>query len=93
MRLVDRLPIGSKLTAVFDSCHSGTLLDLDHYLCNEVYHPFLCRDPSRQRSWWMRNGELQPPSFSYRVLNRCNDASERKNACGKILRPQWNGSR
>ncbi|PIL23034.1 hypothetical protein GSI_14341 [Ganoderma sinense ZZ0214-1] len=51
--LVDRLPIGSKLTAVFDSCHSGTLLDLDHYLCNEVYHPFLCRAPSKQKSKWM----------------------------------------
>ncbi|KAI1787989.1 caspase domain-containing protein [Ganoderma leucocontextum] len=56
--LVDRLPIGSKLTAVFDSCHSGTLLDLDHYLCNEVYHPFLCRAPSKQKSKWMGIGEL-----------------------------------
>ncbi|TBU47112.1 caspase domain-containing protein [Dichomitus squalens] len=51
--LVDKLPIGSKLTAVFDSCHSGTLLDLDHYLCNEVYQPFLCRTPSQQKSRWM----------------------------------------
>ncbi|KAM5543595.1 hypothetical protein V8D89_002846 [Ganoderma adspersum] len=62
--LVDRLPIGSKLTAVFDSCHSGTLLDLDHYLCNEVYHPFLCRAPSKQRSKWMgieRKNAHAPP--------------------------------
>lgn len=29
--LVDPLPAGCRLTAIFDSCHSGTLLDLDHY--------------------------------------------------------------
>ncbi|TCD69525.1 hypothetical protein EIP91_007148 [Steccherinum ochraceum] len=32
--LVEPLPVGSRLTAIFDSCHSGTLLDLPHYLCN-----------------------------------------------------------
>ncbi|KZT18444.1 hypothetical protein NEOLEDRAFT_1184307 [Neolentinus lepideus HHB14362 ss-1] len=35
--LVDPLPIGCTLMAVFDCCHSGTLLDLEHYRCN---HPF-----------------------------------------------------
>lgn len=38
--LVDPLPVGAYLTAIFDSCHSGTLLDLDHYLCNNVYYPW-----------------------------------------------------
>ncbi|KAA1477577.1 hypothetical protein DENSPDRAFT_844740 [Dentipellis sp. KUC8613] len=33
--LVDKLPSGCKLTAIFDTCHSGTLLDLTHYECNE----------------------------------------------------------
>ncbi|KAF8604393.1 hypothetical protein BDV93DRAFT_606080 [Ceratobasidium sp. AG-I] len=28
-QLVDRLPQGSTLTALFDSCHSGTILDMD----------------------------------------------------------------
>ncbi|EIM89370.1 uncharacterized protein STEHIDRAFT_109568 [Stereum hirsutum FP-91666 SS1] len=32
--LVRPLPEGSRLTAIFDSCHSGTLLDLLHYECN-----------------------------------------------------------
>ncbi|KAI0063752.1 hypothetical protein BV25DRAFT_356466 [Artomyces pyxidatus] len=32
--LVDPLPSGTRLTAVLDACHSGTLLDLDHYGCN-----------------------------------------------------------
>ncbi|KAI0035472.1 caspase domain-containing protein [Vararia minispora EC-137] len=29
--LVEPLPPGRRLTAIFDSCHSGTLLDLEHY--------------------------------------------------------------
>ncbi|EIM89369.1 uncharacterized protein STEHIDRAFT_167177 [Stereum hirsutum FP-91666 SS1] len=33
--LVDPLPKGSRLTAILDSCHSGTMLDLTHYGCNE----------------------------------------------------------
>ncbi|KAH9059174.1 caspase domain-containing protein [Lactarius vividus] len=32
--LVDPLPAGTRLTAILDSCHSGTLLDLDHYSCH-----------------------------------------------------------
>ncbi|KAI1791869.1 peptidase C14, caspase domain-containing protein [Ganoderma leucocontextum] len=38
--LVDSLPIGAQITAIFDSYHSGTLLDLDHYLCDNVYSPW-----------------------------------------------------
>jgi len=34
--LVDPLPRGSKLFALFDSCHSGTILDLAHYKCNKL---------------------------------------------------------
>ncbi|KAH9160138.1 caspase domain-containing protein [Lactarius sanguifluus] len=37
--LIDPLPAGTRLTAILDSCHSGTLLDLDHYSC----HWFLSR--------------------------------------------------
>ncbi|EPQ54465.1 hypothetical protein GLOTRDRAFT_139052 [Gloeophyllum trabeum ATCC 11539] len=32
--LVEALPVGSTLVAIFDCCHSGTLLDLEHYKCN-----------------------------------------------------------
>ncbi|KAH9038757.1 caspase domain-containing protein [Lactarius pseudohatsudake] len=32
--LIDPLPAGTRLTAILDSCHSGTLLDLDHYSCH-----------------------------------------------------------
>ncbi|KAG2139438.1 caspase domain-containing protein [Suillus cothurnatus] len=34
--LVDPLPPGSKLFALWDSCHSETILDLDHYKCNKL---------------------------------------------------------
>ncbi|KAG1786829.1 caspase domain-containing protein [Suillus plorans] len=34
--LVDPLPQGSKLFALFDSCHSETILDLEHYKCNKL---------------------------------------------------------
>jgi len=30
--LVDRLPAGSTLVAIWDTCHSGTILDLPHYM-------------------------------------------------------------
>ncbi|KAI0078603.1 hypothetical protein K474DRAFT_1660200 [Panus rudis PR-1116 ss-1] len=33
--LVTPLPAGSRLTAIFDCCHSATLLDLRHDLCND----------------------------------------------------------
>lgn len=57
--LVDPLPSRSRLTAIFDSCHSGTLLDLPHYHCNDFLsrissHPIAKSDPrilnSKKRS-------------------------------------------
>ncbi|KAI0754085.1 caspase domain-containing protein [Daedaleopsis nitida] len=60
--LVDPLPIGSSLTAIFDSCHSGTLLDLDHYLCNRVWFPWRNRGgrdlaSERRRGMLRRNDD------------------------------------
>lgn len=37
------------LTAIFDSCHSGTLLDMDHYLCNGIYFPWLSRGKRKSK--------------------------------------------
>ncbi|KAF8996649.1 caspase domain-containing protein [Cyathus striatus] len=34
--LVDPLPFGAKLTALFDCCHSATILDLPHTHCNQT---------------------------------------------------------
>ncbi|KAG1877353.1 peptidase C14, caspase domain-containing protein [Suillus subluteus] len=35
--LVDPLPQGAKLFALWDCCHSHTMLDLEHYKCNELW--------------------------------------------------------
>ncbi|KAH9848759.1 peptidase C14, caspase domain-containing protein [Lenzites betulinus] len=50
--LVDTLPVDANLTAIFDSCHSGTLLDLDHYLCNNVYYPWISPGFRNQKTLW-----------------------------------------
>ncbi|OSD05044.1 hypothetical protein PYCCODRAFT_1465490 [Trametes coccinea BRFM310] len=52
--LVDTLPIGANLTAIFDSCHSGTLLDLDHYLCHSVYYPWVSPGFRYEKTMWRR---------------------------------------
>ncbi|KAF9816915.1 hypothetical protein IEO21_03789 [Rhodonia placenta] len=53
--LVDPLPPGAYLTAIFDSCHSGTLLDLEHYDCNQVYHPWISKGERKMRTRWLNN--------------------------------------
>ncbi|KAH9836126.1 caspase domain-containing protein [Rhodofomes roseus] len=50
-RLVNPLSPGVRLTAILDACHSGTLLDLDHYMCNMVYTPRISRGPRGSGSW------------------------------------------
>ncbi|KAJ7635402.1 caspase domain-containing protein [Roridomyces roridus] len=51
--LVDTLPVGATLVAVFDSCHSATLLDLEHTRCNRVFVPWLskgkCKNDEQSR--------------------------------------------
>lgn len=37
--LVDPLPAGSSLVAILDTCHSATMLDLEHYHCNAPWNP------------------------------------------------------
>ena len=63
--LVDPLPVGASLTAIFDSCHSGTLLDLDHYLCNNVYYPWTNVGRRRYMTKWLnvrrKDGQREYP--------------------------------
>ncbi|KAF9652770.1 peptidase C14 [Thelephora ganbajun] len=49
--LVKDLPKGSALTAIFDSCTSGTLLDLHHYYCNDVYRPWVNKGARRSNTF------------------------------------------
>lgn len=68
--LVRDLPKGSSLTAVFDCCNSGTMLDLKHYKCNNVYHPWVnkgrrgsgtLRNVMTRRNCRVRSGALSRP--------------------------------
>ncbi|KAJ7671798.1 peptidase C14, caspase domain-containing protein [Mycena rosella] len=52
-QLVDTLPVGASLVAVFDSCHSASLLDLEHLRCNRVFVPWMSK--GKRKSDEMRN--------------------------------------
>ena len=59
--MVEPLPVGVRLTAIFDSCHSGTLLDLDHYNCNKVDYADMTGKGSRKsRSKKVSTSALHP---------------------------------
>ncbi|KXN82303.1 Metacaspase-1 [Leucoagaricus sp. SymC.cos] len=63
--LVDNLPSGCTLVAVFDTCHSGSLLDLEHYRCNRVYTPWVSKGRRKSASKWnciVRRGCICSPS-------------------------------
>jgi len=47
--LVKPLPVGCTLVAIFDTCHSASLLDLRHHRCNRVYVPWVSRVGSSMR--------------------------------------------
>ncbi|KAH9165606.1 hypothetical protein EDB89DRAFT_2008573 [Lactarius sanguifluus] len=47
------LPVGCFLLAVFDACHTGTMLDLPHSHCNNIYVP------------WLSKGERHTPTMPY----------------------------
>ncbi|KAJ3501711.1 hypothetical protein NLJ89_g9217 [Agrocybe chaxingu] len=63
--LVESLPPGCCLTAIFDSCHSGTLLDLPHYRCNRIHLPFENKGTRRTMQLWrnlVRKQAMSPQS-------------------------------
>ncbi|KIJ57699.1 hypothetical protein HYDPIDRAFT_34869 [Hydnomerulius pinastri MD-312] len=50
-RLVDPLVRGSKLFALFDCCHSETILDLEHHNCNNVHKESVDQLEERPGPW------------------------------------------
>ncbi|KAF8905813.1 caspase domain-containing protein [Gymnopilus junonius] len=57
--LVDPLPPSCSLTAVLDSCHSCSLLDLVHFRCNRIYVPWLNKGRRRTDTAWEGNTRQQ----------------------------------
>ncbi|KAG6855663.1 hypothetical protein H0H87_012332 [Tephrocybe sp. NHM501043] len=44
--------------AIFDSCHSASLLDLEHLRCNQVYVPWVSKGKRKSDSRWNANDYL-----------------------------------
>ncbi|KAG5726240.1 hypothetical protein E4T56_gene20519 [Termitomyces sp. T112] len=78
--LVKRLDCMSNLTAIFDTCHSNTLLDLPHYRCNRVYNW-----KSRLRRVVRRCSEIcvqiQEGRFGYMLVGRTMHLTNQKWFC------------
>jgi hypothetical protein len=43
--------------AIFDTCHSGTMLDLPHYHCNDVYVPWISKGNRRTKTMQNKIGK------------------------------------
>lgn len=51
-----RILIYRVLQAILDTCHSGTMLDLPHYHCNNVYVPWQSKGERRTMTMQNING-------------------------------------
>jgi hypothetical protein len=49
--------------AFFDTCHSGTMLDLPHYHCNDIYVPWISKGNRRTKTMQNKIGK-SPRSHS-----------------------------
>ncbi|ETW77692.1 hypothetical protein HETIRDRAFT_411072 [Heterobasidion irregulare TC 32-1] len=87
--LVDPLPSRSRLTAIFDSCHSGTLLDLPHYHCNNFLsrissHPIATPNPRILQS--NKRSQTLPAHILSKHFNGLPRASGRRACKSRIVR-------
>lgn len=82
--LVDSLPSGTRLTAVFDSCHSASLLDLEHWRCNRVYVPWITKGKRRSNPKWniSRRKGAMVPRFGPRNFISPSCESDRRSRSG-----------
>ncbi|KAK7447389.1 hypothetical protein VKT23_014099 [Stygiomarasmius scandens] len=74
--LVDRLPVGAHLVAVFDSCHSQSLLDLEHWRCNRVYVPWISKGRRKSDSMW--NNVQRKAAIRTRTIQQNTRVNEEK---------------
>lgn len=101
-RLVDALPAGARLTAFFDSCHSGTVLDLRYnWLDTNARSPTPSIEKTEHRSLaeskaqvLMLSGcrDAQTSADAYLDGEFCGATSKAFLACLDVLERQTNGA-
>ncbi|KZP14178.1 hypothetical protein FIBSPDRAFT_1048949 [Athelia psychrophila] len=70
IHLVDPLPAGANLVALLDTCHSGSLLDLEHHRCNRVWTPHISKGYRRTDS--RRNHIVRHLAMEYDIESEWN---------------------
>jgi hypothetical protein len=85
--LVDDLPVGCSLTAIFDTCHSGTMLDLPHYHCNDVYVPWISKGNRRTKT--MHNKMVRGHAFD--LVSLPGSASRQPTSIASVMSQCWQG--
>ncbi|KAJ6514316.1 peptidase C14, caspase domain-containing protein [Mycena vitilis] len=87
-RLVDKLPGGTSLVAVFDSCHSASLLDLEHLRCNRVFVPWVSKEKRRSTGIGARMAQqlaISPVAPTARTMQQ---SPTRICLCSPLLSPR-----
>jgi hypothetical protein len=72
-RLVNPLPLGAKLTCIFDSCHSGTILDL-RYNCTSLIVKPGKKLPAGTAFYLLTSENYKRSDATIVVLSGCRDA-------------------
>ncbi|KAI0293727.1 caspase domain-containing protein [Multifurca ochricompacta] len=72
------LPVGCSLFAVLDTCHSGTLLDLPHHHCNNVYVPW--QSKGTRRTMTMQNNNVRAQAMDF-----ANSTSQRRPLIDSVI--------
>ncbi|KAG2136673.1 caspase domain-containing protein [Suillus clintonianus] len=91
--LVKPLPPGSKLFALWDSCHSATILDLDHHKCNKLLSGDAAKTQRRSLTGRFRLPDFVPrlrtlPSSSQQPLPRGRAGNPSLSLNSVLMRPQ-----
>jgi hypothetical protein len=82
--LVNDLPVGCSLFAVLDTCHSGTMLDLPHYHCNDIYVPWLSKGNRCTKT--MQNMIVRGHAFG--LVSRPGSGSQQSSSIASMMDSQ-----
>ncbi|KIK68678.1 hypothetical protein GYMLUDRAFT_730369 [Collybiopsis luxurians FD-317 M1] len=86
--LIENLPAQCKLTAVIDACHSGTLLDLDHWRCNRgrLKFPFRPEYGNLKKSFTLPHNSGSPGQKGLAVYENRRTSDDKFTQCKVTLR-------